>query len=102
MPKAMSWLIGREKFELNTRVRIVERNRETGKIYVHASNGKDEIYEFDRVISTIPANASFQIDWRNFDDFEYVVRAFRSFGTEPLYKLALQFRGRFWEDQEML
>ena len=59
--------------------------------------------EFDRIICTIPAPNCNWIDWYGFEpDISNYFAAFREMSYGEIFKLALAFRERFWENPVLL
>lgn len=66
---------------------------------------KEEKFTFDKLIVTAPSQQCKDIDWQGFDERDKMIPqldAFRTLSTEPIFKVSLQFKERFWENKEIM
>lgn len=78
----------------------------------YKKQGELVLYEkiFDTIICTLPTNACTNVEWKGFYSDSILpskklgdtLTAFRVLGNDNLFKMALQFDYRFWEDVELL
>ena len=94
LPLAMAHLVGNENITLNARVTGI-RNETNGKVTLSIA-GRNSPITFDKVILAIPPSALNMIPnrpaWSERKEY-----AIRSMHFEPLYKMGLRFKTRFWE-----
>lgn len=95
LPEAMAHLVGLENITFDARVTAI---RERGNSVQIVAKGYDRIMEadFDKIILAIPPAALKMINDRPKWSIEKEV-AIRSMHFEPLYKMGMLFRTRFWE-----
>jgi monoamine oxidase len=92
LPEACAEIIGVDNISLNTKVHKIEQNK-PGKVHIYHSNS-DHFEEFDQVILALPPSVVHMLD-RDFWPLQQ--EAIRSMYFEPLYKIGLRFKTRFWE-----
>lgn len=97
LPNALADVIGREYISLTTRVIEIE-NLENGSVKVYYQNEQNTVIKsatFDAVLAAVPS-ASLRLiqkpEWSILKE-----DAIRSSHFEPLYKIGLRFKKRFWE-----
>jgi monoamine oxidase len=93
LPNACAALIGEESITMNAPVRQVE-NLQDGRIAVHYGD-LGEFDTFDSVILALPPAALRMIATPQWSPTK--TQAIRSMHFEPLYKIGLRFKTRFWE-----
>ena len=96
LPLAMAHLVGNENITLNARVTGI-RNEAGGKVTLSIAGCNGPVQgTFDKVIMAIPPSALKMISNRPAwsPPKEYAIR---SMHFEPLYKMGLRFKTRFWE-----
>jgi monoamine oxidase len=93
LPNACAQLIGEDAISMNTPVRQIE-NLADGRVAVHYGD-MGEFAIFDRVIMAIPPAALRMIDTPQWSPTK--MQAIRAMHYEPLYKIGLRFKTRFWE-----
>ncbi|RBA15855.1 L-amino acid oxidase [Fusarium proliferatum] len=97
LPEAMAWLVGYRNITIGAQVTQVITHSDK-RIRIKAV-GHDGIIdaEFDRLVLAIPPAALQRIANRPIWSLEKET-AIRSLQLEPLYKMGLRFKTRFWED----
>ncbi len=96
LPNACAELIGRENITMGAAVRRLEELPD-GRVAIHHS-ASDQPQIFDKVIAAVPPAVL-----RMWQTPRWSVRkeqAIRAMHFEPLYKIGLRFRSRFWERTE--
>lgn len=96
LTECASNLIGLENIHVNARVDQVLENQE-GTITLKTSGRVERVGTFDKVVITIPPAALQKVRVRPTWPF-MKEQALRSIHYEPLYKIGLHFRTRFWEN----
>ena len=96
LPQAMAYVIGQKNITFGARVTGIEQT-DNGQVRITASGYNGSVAAtFDRVILAIPPAALRMIIDRPRWGVEKEV-AIRSMHFEPLYKMGLRFKTRFWE-----
>ncbi|MFY0583884.1 flavin monoamine oxidase family protein [Cystobacter fuscus] len=97
LPRVCAKLIGYGNITMGAKVQQVERQAD-GRIAIHHT-AKSTPDVFDKVIVALPPSALRMIKMPQFDwKKEWAIRAFH---FEPLFKIGLRFKSRFWEDEEI-
>lgn len=93
LPLACASLIGADSISMNTPVTQIE-NLQDGRVAVHYGE-LGEFDTFDSVILAIPPAALRMISCPQWSPTK--TQAIRAMHFEPLYKIGLRFKTRFWE-----
>jgi monoamine oxidase len=96
LTESASNLIGLENIHLNARVDQILENRD-GTVTLTTGGPVEHVGTFDKVVLAIPPAALQSIRQRPTWSF-MKEQALRSTHYEPLYKIGLHFRTRFWEN----
>ncbi|KLP07501.1 L-amino-acid oxidase [Fusarium fujikuroi] len=97
LPEAMAWLVGYQNITIGAQVtQVITLNDKRIRIKAVGHDGIIDA-EFDRLILAIPPAALQRIANRPTWSLEKET-AIRSLQLEPLYKMGLRFKTRFWED----
>jgi monoamine oxidase len=93
LPNAVAALVGRENITMDAKVTKIAET-DDGQIAVTVSdNGAPQI--FDKVIMAVPPAALHMIDTPQWSPAK--THAIRALHFEPLYKIGMRFKTRFWE-----
>jgi monoamine oxidase len=93
LPNGCADVLGREHITMGAAVRAIE-NLHDGRVAIHHSAlGKPAV--FDKVIMALPPAALRMIETPQWSVTK--MQAIRSMHFEPLYKIGMRFRTRFWE-----
>jgi monoamine oxidase len=92
LPNACAYLVGRDRIQMNRPVQAVQE-APGGKVSIEFANAAPQ--EFDRVIMAIPPAALRMIETPVWSAPK--TQAIRSMHYEPLYKIGMRFKTRFWE-----
>ena len=95
MIEACANLIGRNKIHMNSPIRGISE-RADGKVELDISGSGGRTCAFDKVLLAIPTAAMHTIRQRPVWSF-MKEQSLRGAWFEPLYKIGLHFRTRFWE-----
>ena len=102
LPEAMANYIGRENIVLQAAVNTVV-NLKDGHVKI-GYNDESNLYheeEFDAVILALPPSPVYMIPNRPSDWPVDLERGLRSIHFQPIYKLGLRFKTRFWEREDL-
>jgi monoamine oxidase len=92
LPNACAYVIGQENIQFSMPCIGLEQSAD-GKQHLHFANG--QMQAFDKVIMAIPPAALRMIETPTWSATK--MQAIRSMHYEPLYKIGLRFKTRFWE-----
>lgn len=99
LPEACGEVIGYDYILRNTKIHKISTT-EDNKIKLHYSKNSEEQFEiFDKVILAVPPSVIRMMDrpfWTAKKE-----QCIRELHFQPLYKIGLKFRSRFWENSEM-
>jgi monoamine oxidase len=93
LPNGCAGVLGREHISMGAAVRIIE-NLPDGRVAIHHSASATPTV-FDKVIMAVPPAALRMIETPQWPVTK--MQAIRSMHFEPLYKIGMRFRTRFWE-----
>lgn len=98
-PEAMADAVGRDRIKLGARVHTLDNSAGTSvRIGYTNADGADEFLECDAVIAAVPP-AVLRM-WSTPQWSPTKAQAIRTMNYQPLYKIGLRFRERFWEKGE--
>ena len=103
LPEAMAKVIGKEKIKLETRVESLSYQDGCIKVGYIRANNPDQVEEFetfDAVILALPPSAIRMMPGKP----QWPValeHGLRSIHFQPLYKIGLRFKSRFWERENL-
>ncbi|SMC28548.1 Monoamine oxidase [Andreprevotia lacus DSM 23236] len=92
LPDACADLIGHDRIKMNAPVRKVEYLSD-GRVKIHYRDHDSDI--FDRVILALPPAALRMIETPQWSPTK--MQGIRALHFEPLYKIGMRFKSRFWE-----
>ncbi|KAF0811970.1 Flavin-dependent L-tryptophan oxidase RebO [Andreprevotia sp. IGB-42] len=92
LPNACADVIGRDHITMDAPVRKIE-NLPDGRVAVHYR--ERDVQVFDRVILALPPAAVRMIDTPQWSPTK--TQGIRAMHFEPLYKIGMRFKSRFWE-----
>lgn len=97
LPEALGRVVGLENINFGARVHSITSEQESGKVRIIASRGNHQFNEvYDKVLLAIPSSAVRLIlerpRWGILKE-----QGLRSMFFEPLYKIGIRFKSRFWE-----
>ncbi|CDW81395.1 amine oxidase [Stylonychia lemnae] len=96
-----------QKIQENTKVLKIMQSKDNIQVVVEKENKQQETKTFQKLIVTIPPfkNCNIELEGQQNSPSQREInfsRLFRLLSNEGLFKLALQFDYRFWEDSELL